>query len=240
MSEADSFELSLSISEPFSLAPLDPSDRSNRDSFTLEEEADLLANEPYDVCSRRKRNRKERKDLYLTNLSIRTKRRSIFLNKFIESQIEIRQTKSALSARRIKKFYENVALKDERKREIWIKANLIRRVLFGPKYNLRFLTAASRIKQKYPWLSLEQSQANVESFKQYRRRIYWIFVDRGMMPKGTLDKSYLSIVPNSSILDEAFIAENENDDASGSEKKGSGSFRHGQCTCSSTKPRPGI
>ena len=224
MSEADSFELSLSISKPFSLATLDPSDRSNRDSFTPEEEADLLANEPYDVFSRRIRNRKDQKDLYLNNLSCRRKRRSIFLNKFIESRVEIRRIKSAQSARRIKKFHDNVALKDERKREVCIKANLIRRVLFGPKYNLRFLTAASRIEQRYTWLSLEQSQSIVETFKQYRRWIYWIFVDRGMMPEGTLDESYPSISPNSSFLDEPFFAENEDNDGSESEDKEAEAF----------------
>ena len=107
-------------------------------------------------------------------------------------------------------------LKDEKKRETWIKANLIRRVLFGPKYNLRFLTAASRIEQRYPWLSLEQSQSIVETFKLYRRKVYWIFVDRGMMPEDSLDETYPSISPSSS-MNEAFIANYE--DSEGSENE---------------------
>ena len=149
MSEADSFDLSIMISEPFSLNTMDPSDRSNRDSFTPEEEADLLENEPYDVFSRRIRNRKTQKDLYLANLFLKTKRKTMYLNPFIKSRIETRQMKSARSVQKIKQFHESAVLKDEKKRETWIKANLIRRVLFGPKYNLRFLTAASRIEQRY-------------------------------------------------------------------------------------------
>ena len=66
---------------------------------------------------------------------------------------------------------------------------------------------------------MEQSQTIVETFKQYRRRIYWIFADRGMMPKGTLDKTYPSISPNSLILNEAFIAENEDNDGSETEEE---------------------
>ena len=90
MSEADSFDLSIMISEPFSLNTMDPSDRSNRDSFTPEEEADLLENEPYDVFNRRIRNRKTQKDLYLANLFLKTKRKTKFLNPFIKSRIETR------------------------------------------------------------------------------------------------------------------------------------------------------
>ena len=218
MAEQDSFDLSITLSEPFSLNTLDPSDRSNRDSFTPEEEADLLENEPYDVFSRRIKSRKAQKDLYLKDLALKTKKKSRYLNLFIKSRVEIRRIKSARSVQKIKQFHDNAVLKDEKKRDTWIKANLIRRVLFGPKYNLRFLTAASRIEQRYPWLSLEQSQSIVETFKLYRRKVYWIFVDRGMMPEDSLDETYPSISPGPS-MNEAFIADYEESDGSENENE---------------------
>ena len=76
----------------------------------------------------------------------------------------------------------------------------------------------TRIEQRYPWLSLEQSQSIVETFKLYRRKVYWIFVDRGMMPEDSLDETYPSINPGSS-MNEAFIADYEESDGSENENE---------------------
>ena len=80
----DSFDLSYGPSLPevdqsFSLAPVyDPNDRSNRETFTKEEELELEQGGPYDFQSRRMAKRKAENAAFLAKRSIKTKRRPHF------------------------------------------------------------------------------------------------------------------------------------------------------------------
>ena len=86
----------------------------------------------------------------------------------------------------------------------WIRINLIRRVLFGPSFNLRCFIAKARIAQRHPYLSVAQKERIMVLFKNYRRRVFWAIADNGLMPKGLLNES-ISALDGNSVLNEAVI-----------------------------------
>ena len=93
-------------------------------------------------------------------------------NRFLQAQIDhIKDRKIAQSEEKL-----NKVVRQDRKRDLWIEVNRVRRRLFRQTFDHKAFQGYSRMELFNPWMSKIQKIQAVDIFKAYRKKVYYTLV----------------------------------------------------------------
>ena len=140
--------------------------RSNWDNRFILSQKELLDVESHDVTDQIKyypRLRPRNKD----KVQPRHPNTGTCKNKFLGWEIEKRRDRMKASEELVIKY----RVSQDKKRDVWIYVNRVRRILFGQSFDNRVFKGYSRMEVMNPWLSKIQKARIVDIFKAYHKKV---------------------------------------------------------------------